>query len=118
MPRSLPTPRRPRARAHSIKLLFENVYFNNVREKCASIQRLDDLIIFSKSFNAPLLKCGSDSDTIDISNPGFFAALCIRIGMIPNVLPADVPPGTILIRLVSFLSLRIAVVYIKSFVTE
>ena len=51
-----------------------------------------DFIIFTKSLKAPLLKCGIDSATTLISVLGVLAALSIKIGSMPYVLPADVPP--------------------------
>jgi hypothetical protein len=41
---------------------------------------------------APLFKCGIDSATTLVSVKGYSAASSIRIGNIPNVLPALVPP--------------------------
>tara|TARA_R110001606_G_scaffold130221_1_gene265547 strand:- start:44 stop:256 length:213 start_codon:yes stop_codon:yes gene_type:complete len=51
-------------------------------------------MIFLKSFNAPLFKCGIDSATTDISKLGVCIALLINTGSMPNVFPADVnsPP--------------------------
>jgi len=50
------------------------------------------------------------SDTTDMDSPGTLAALLMSSGSMPNVLPAEVPPGTIRVLAVSFDSLRIAVV--------
>jgi len=46
-------------------------------------------MILRKSFKAPFLRCGMDSDTMDISISGVLAALSISIGIIPNVFPAE-----------------------------
>ena len=71
---------------------------------------------FRKAFNAPLLKCGTDSLTTDISLLGFLIAWSISNGRMPNVLPAEVPPCTTLLRLFNLLNFFIAVVTIKSLI--
>src|SRR5690606_39089980 len=72
-----------------------------------------DRIISSKSFSAPLRRCGTLSDTMLISSPGFRAALSIRMGIMPYVFPADVPPGITFIRFLSLRSFFMAVVSVK-----
>ena len=98
------------AEKNSITLPFANSYLKSDLLKFASTYLLVHLIIFKKSFNAPLLKCGIVSATILISSPDCLAALSINIGSIPNVFPADVPPCIILIRFFKASIFRIAVV--------
>ena len=77
---------------NSIKLPLANSYFSRVLLNLSSKNLPVHFIIFSKSRNAPLLKCGIDSATMLISKPAVLVALSISTGNIPKVLPAEVPP--------------------------
>lgn len=79
---------------NSIKLPLANSYFSRVLLNLSSKNLPVHFIIFSKSRNAPLLKCGIDSATMLISKPAVLVALSINIGIIPNVFPAHSPPTT------------------------
>jgi hypothetical protein len=66
-----------------------NLYVNSVLFQLLSTYLPVQSITFKKSLIAPRLKCGIVSLTTLISSLGVLAALSIKIGSIPNVLPAD-----------------------------
>ena len=90
--------------------LLANVYLKSVAFHRCGFHRPVNTIIFLKSFIAPLLRCGIDSATTEISRSSVLQHKSISIGRIPKVLPAEVPPCIPFVNFFSPKTLLITVV--------